>query len=78
MNEKSNKAVISIGRSVANINKQIELLRSEYPEASIYVENGDSVNVMKGPTHTNDNAINPMYDNVIICYTLTNAECGAW
>ena len=78
MNEKSDKAVISIGKSIANINKQIDILREEFPEAHSYVENGNGFNVMKGSSHSDDRAITPIYDNIIICYTLKHAECGAW
>ena len=78
MNDKSDKAIKSIGRSITNINKQIMSLREEFPDAGAYVENGDSFNVMKGATHTNDNAISPLYDNVLVCYTLLHSECGAW
>lgn len=80
MNEKSGKAIKSIGRSIANINRQLRLLRDEYPEAMMYVEDGINYCVMKGPSHTNETCGEGKaeYENVLESFTILHSDCGAW
>lgn len=78
VNNKSEKAIKSIGRSIANINRQIEVLREEFPNGGIYVENGDNFNIMKGDTHTSDSAGSPLHDNVLESFILMHSDCGGW
>lgn len=78
MNEKTCKALKSIEKSIKNINKQVEIIRIEFPEANIYVENGENFNIMKGETHTNDSAGFSLQENVIDCFNLLHADCGGW
>lgn len=77
MNDKTSKAVKSIGRSIANINKQIDVIREEYPEAKMYVEDGCNYYVMKGDSHCSDADL-PQHDNALDCFTVRHSECGAW
>lgn len=70
MNKETEKAIKSIGRSVANLNKQIETIKKEFPEARIYIENGDTLNIMKGQTHFDDYHSSPNYDDVIAYYRM--------
>ena len=78
MNEKSQKAVKSIGRSISNINKQIDILRTEFPEAMMYVEDGVNYIVMKGPSHKDDWGSEAIRDNEIDSFTVPHSDCGAW
>lgn len=78
MNHESSKAMKSIERSIKNINKQVDILRKEYPECNIYVENGENFNIMKGDSHTNDSAGFAVHENIIDCFTLNHADCGGW
>lgn len=78
MNKDSEKAIKSIGRSIANINKQIALLRDEYPDAMMYVEDGINYCVMKGDSHTRDSLGSAIQDNILESFTVTHSECGAW
>ena len=78
MDVKTEKAIKSIGRSISNINKQMEIVRGEFPCGGIYVENGDNFNIMKGDTHTSDSAGAPLHDNVLDSFILKYSECGGW
>ncbi len=78
MNEKSEKAMKSICRSIANIDKQVEILRLEYPEAQMYVEDGVNYNVMKGSSHDDTTQGNSIQDNVLGSFRVKHSECGAW
>lgn len=36
-NVKSEKAIRSVGRSLSNLNKQIDIIRNQYPEANYFM-----------------------------------------
>ncbi|AKA61228.1 hypothetical protein [Pseudoalteromonas phage H103] len=76
MNNESEKAIKSIGRSIANINKQIKIVRLEYPEACNYLDNGDSFNVMVGQ-RDDFNSIEWQKDSAA-CFTIIHTDCGGW
>lgn len=80
MNTESKKAVNSIGRSIANINKQLEILSKEYPEAMMYVEDGTNYHVMKGDPHDTYCAGNTRarQDRILASFNVHRTECGAW
>ncbi len=78
MNSNSSKAVKSIGRSIANINKQIEILRFEYPEACNYLDNGDSFNVMIGDSCNGDGGAMERQSDAVACFNLKHTDCGGW
>ena len=79
MNNQSKKAVKSIGRSVANINKQIELIRDEYPEANIYINEGCALSIMRGTSHdSTSKGVHPRRDRELDSFTLRHTDCGSW
>lgn len=83
MNESSEKAIKSIGRSITNINKQIDILRKEYPDAVMYVEDGVNYCVMGGSPNEgigcpNSGAGNGRQDKVLKSFYVPYSECGAW
>lgn len=84
MNNQSEKAIASIGRSITNINKQLELLRNEHPEAMMYVEDGTNYCVMSGKPHDDcmsgsiNGAGTGRQDRVLESFFVKHSECGAW
>lgn len=78
MEPESEKAVKSIGKSISNINKQIEILRKEFPEAIMYVEDGVNYCVMKGKSHAEDRNGTALQDNVLYSFMVPHSDCGAW
>ncbi|QGJ84321.1 hypothetical protein [Pseudoalteromonas phage XCL1123] len=78
MNNKSEKAIKSIGRSIANINKQMELIREEFSEGEIYVEDGRNFNILSGGSHSFDADGAPNQSKIIGCFEINHAGCGGW
>ncbi|MEG3764960.1 hypothetical protein [Alteromonas sp. 14N.309.X.WAT.G.H12] len=80
MNAKSSKAITSIGKSIANINKQLEALKEEYPDAMMYVEDGTQYNVMSGRPHVDVGLSLPERrpDRILATFYVNHSECGAW
>lgn len=76
MNNKSEKAAKSIRRSVANINKQLEIVAEEYPDANFYVAM-DDLHLMKGSPHDSLEG-QGNYDNILDTYFLNKCDCGDW
>jgi len=80
MNPESKKAVKSIGRSIANINKQIAILRKEFLEAMMYVEDGVNYQVMSGSPHESVSTfeLKSHQERVLDSFMVIHSDCGAW
>ncbi|QDP46606.1 MAG: hypothetical protein Tp1137MES00d2C23059491_25 [Prokaryotic dsDNA virus sp.] len=78
MNQSSSKAVKSIGRSISNINKQIEILRLEYPDACNYLDNGDSFNVSITDSCNQDLTLNERQSGCVATFSMKHTDCGGW
>ncbi len=59
---------------------QLMIEITEYnPEAEIYVEDSWNFNLMKGPTHDeNDRNLRPMHENVVAHETVFRSSGGGW
>ncbi len=76
MNDKSEKASRSITRSIANINKQLAIVKEEYPEANFYVAI-DNLHLMKGKSHDDMESVGN-YENILDSYAIDSCDCGDW
>lgn len=61
------------------LNKLMNDIKKYNPEANYYLSN-DIFNLMKGPTHTenNPNYIMPIFENVVESVIIKNADGGDW
>ncbi|QAU04487.1 hypothetical protein Va1_116 [Vibrio phage Va1] len=73
--QETDKALRSISRSIANMNKQIEIIRKQYPEAKFYMA-CTTMNVLDSEPHVNDSR-NPEVD-VLLSEIIRHSDCGDW
>lgn len=71
----TDKALRSISRSIKNMNKQIEIIRKQYPEANFYMA-CTTMNVLDSESHVNDSR-NPEVD-VLLSEIIRHSDCGEW
>jgi len=64
-----------IAKNLDNLMK--EILKYN-PEAEMYAEDCWNLNLMKGPTHTNDKAGRALQANVVACVTVRRLCGGSW
>lgn len=78
MDVKTEKAIKSIGRSIANINKQIKIVRLEYPDACNYLDSGDSFNVSLSDKCNQDLSIGERQNDCAAVFHMEHTDCGGW
>lgn len=73
------RAIKSIERTLRNLNKQLSIVREQYPEANYYMA-CNTFNLLHRPSHTSllDDLGDDQVDNVITSILLRNADCGDW
>ncbi|UOK16928.1 hypothetical protein [Vibrio phage phiKT1024] len=71
----TDKALRSISRSIKNMNKQIEIIRKQYPEANFYMA-CTTMNVLDSASHVNDSR-NPDVE-VLLTDIIRHSDCGDW
>ena len=80
MKIKTEKAIESIGKCIERINKHMETVQQEFPNANIYLEDSNNFNIMSDDTHDLDDPheITPRHDRVLECFNLNYSSGGAW
>lgn len=76
MKVKTEQAIEQIGRYVERINKQMEIIKSEFPDAMIYLEDCGNFNIMSANSHDDNGDAN--HDAVLECFDLADASGGGW
>lgn len=64
-------------RSVHSLNREMEKLRSYYPEANYYLS-ADFLNVMVGPSHDASSRCKELQENVLDKFALYKSGGGDW
>lgn len=65
-----------IKAAIEKLNKTMIEIKKYMPEAMYYLENGSNFNVLSGDSH--DKRDQPNYDNIIVSFNLSFADCGGW
>lgn len=66
-------------RRLAQAMNQLMLKITAYnPAANLYIEDSNNMNLMKGPTHTEDRAMRPLHSNVVAHENVHNTGGGGW
>lgn len=84
--ELTNKQYNEIKRAIKSLNDVRKEIQTDNPDYDIswYVENGGSVHLMSGDSHSHislgdyETITNSNYDNIIDTFTLLRSECGGW
>lgn len=75
-NNETDKALRSIRRSIDNLNKQIEIVRKQYPDANYYMT-CNTMNVLDSESHIDGDIRN--YDvEILYSDTIRYSDCGDW
>lgn len=75
-NNETDKALRSIHRSINNLNKQIEIVRKQYPDANFYMT-CSTMNVLDSESHINGDIINQDVE-ILYSYIIQHSDCGDW
>lgn len=65
-------------RLAKDLDKLMREICAYNPEAELYDEDCWNFNLMKGPTHTDDNYQRPIHTNVVAMVTVFKSSGGGW
>jgi len=79
MIELTTKQYNKIKRAVKALNDARDEIQTDSDQnINWYLEDSNNLNLMCGPTHTEDIVMKPLHENVMFCFNLKNSSGGGW